>query len=168
MSDVQDKIKQIIVDELGVDEAEVTENARFIEDLAAWMAGRPDRDLVHWVAEQDDELIGVISVRIIHKLPSPEDMDGRFGYLTNSYVPPQHRNKGVGTELLAAVKNWAADEKLELLVVWPSERAYPFYQRGGYRRGAARLRAATDPATIVVWPWPFPFAWLQFYEGRFS
>ena len=35
MSEVQDKIKQIIVDELGVDEAEVTENARFIEDLGA-------------------------------------------------------------------------------------------------------------------------------------
>ena len=31
MSEVQEKIKQIIVDELGVDEAEVTENARFIE-----------------------------------------------------------------------------------------------------------------------------------------
>ena len=31
MSEVQDKIKQIIVDELGVDEAEVTENARFVE-----------------------------------------------------------------------------------------------------------------------------------------
>ena len=30
MSEVQDKIKQIIDDELGVDEAEVTENARFI------------------------------------------------------------------------------------------------------------------------------------------
>jgi acyl carrier protein len=34
-SAVQEKIKQIIVDELGVDEAEVTENARFIEDLGA-------------------------------------------------------------------------------------------------------------------------------------
>ena len=35
MSEIQDKIKQIIVDELGVDDAEVTENARFIEDLGA-------------------------------------------------------------------------------------------------------------------------------------
>ena len=35
MSEVQDKIKQIIVDELGVDENEVTPNARFIDDLGA-------------------------------------------------------------------------------------------------------------------------------------
>jgi acyl carrier protein len=33
--EIQEKIKQIIADELGVDEAQVTENARFIEDLGA-------------------------------------------------------------------------------------------------------------------------------------
>jgi GNAT superfamily N-acetyltransferase len=107
---------------------------QFIQEFVAWMNNTPDEDLVHWVAEQDDELIGVISVRIIHKLPSPEESDGRFGYLTNTYVLPEHRYKGVGTALLGAVKNWALGEKLELLVVWPSDRAYPFYERGGYRR----------------------------------
>jgi acyl carrier protein len=33
--EIEAKVKQIIVDELGVDEAEVTPNARFIEDLGA-------------------------------------------------------------------------------------------------------------------------------------
>jgi acyl carrier protein len=32
---IEDKVKQIIVDELGVDETEVTRNARFIDDLGA-------------------------------------------------------------------------------------------------------------------------------------
>ena len=32
---VEEKVKQIIVEELGVDEPEVTANARFIEDLGA-------------------------------------------------------------------------------------------------------------------------------------
>ena len=32
---VEEKVKQIIVDELGVDEGEVTPNARFIDDLGA-------------------------------------------------------------------------------------------------------------------------------------
>ncbi len=37
MSDVsvEEKVKQIIVEELGVDESEVTANARFIDDLGA-------------------------------------------------------------------------------------------------------------------------------------
>jgi acyl carrier protein len=32
---IEEKVKQIIVDELGVDESEVTPNARFIDDLGA-------------------------------------------------------------------------------------------------------------------------------------
>ena len=50
MSEVQEKIKQIIVDELGVDEAEVTENARFIEDL-----GADSLDLVELVMRFEEE-----------------------------------------------------------------------------------------------------------------
>jgi acyl carrier protein len=47
---IQEKIKQIIVDELGVDEAEVTENARFIEDL-----GADSLDLVELVMRFEEE-----------------------------------------------------------------------------------------------------------------
>lgn len=32
---IEEKVKKIIVEELGVDEAEVTPNARFIDDLGA-------------------------------------------------------------------------------------------------------------------------------------
>ena len=47
---IEDKVKQIIVDELGVDEAEVTENARFIEDL-----GADSLDLVELVMRFEEE-----------------------------------------------------------------------------------------------------------------
>jgi acyl carrier protein len=50
MTEIQEKIKQIIVDELGVDEAEVTENARFIEDL-----GADSLDLVELVMRFEEE-----------------------------------------------------------------------------------------------------------------
>ncbi len=35
MASVEEKVKQIIVEQLGVDEAEVTTNASFIDDLGA-------------------------------------------------------------------------------------------------------------------------------------
>jgi acyl carrier protein len=35
MSDVADRVKKIVVEHLGVDEAKVTENASFIDDLGA-------------------------------------------------------------------------------------------------------------------------------------
>ena len=35
MSDIREKVKKIIVDHLGVDEAKVTDTASFIDDLGA-------------------------------------------------------------------------------------------------------------------------------------
>jgi acyl carrier protein len=35
MASVEDKVKQIIVEQLGVDEGEVTANASFVDDLGA-------------------------------------------------------------------------------------------------------------------------------------
>ena len=35
MASVEEKVKQIIVEQLGVDEAEVTANASFVDDLGA-------------------------------------------------------------------------------------------------------------------------------------
>ncbi|MBW7836100.1 MAG: acyl carrier protein [Sphingomonadales bacterium] len=35
MSDIADKVKKIIVEQLGVDEAKVVEDAKFVDDLGA-------------------------------------------------------------------------------------------------------------------------------------
>ena len=35
MSEVQDEVKKIVVDHLGIDEAKVTPEAKFIDDLGA-------------------------------------------------------------------------------------------------------------------------------------
>lgn len=50
MSDVFDRVKKIIVDRLGVDEAEVTPEASFKEDL-----GADSLDVVELVMELEDE-----------------------------------------------------------------------------------------------------------------
>lgn len=68
MSEVQDKIKQIIVDELGVDEAEVTENARFIEDL-----GADSLDLVELVMRFEEEFDIEIADEDAEKIQSVRD-----------------------------------------------------------------------------------------------
>ena len=49
--EIEQKVKQIIVDELGVDENEVTPNARFIDDL-----GADSLDTVELVMALEEEL----------------------------------------------------------------------------------------------------------------
>ncbi len=76
---VQEKIRTIIVDELGVDETEVTENARFIEDL-----GADSLDLVELVMRFEEEFGIEIPDEDAEKIQSVRD--------AYSYVE-QHKKK---------------------------------------------------------------------------
>jgi GNAT superfamily N-acetyltransferase len=128
---------------LRVDDEPVTDRAaydRFVADFIAICSGEwQPGEIVHWIATDGERAIGVMSVVVVRKLPSPETLRDRWGYISNSYVLPEARNVGAGQQLLTAIKDWARREGLELLVVWPSDRAYPFYERAGFRRHADPL-----------------------------
>lgn len=100
---------------------------------------------VHWLIDDDGALRGVMTVRVVPKEPSPSQTTGSWGYLTNCFVVPEARNRGLGTQLLGAVKCWATDAGLELLIVWPSEDSYRFYRRAGF---AGR----DDPLVLLLNP----------------
>lgn len=102
---------------------------------------RHNEPFFHWVADLDGRLIAVMSVRKVLKVPSPESFDGCWGYLTNCYTLPEYRSRGIGANLLSAIKEWAKKQELELLVVWPSDRSYAFYERNGFHR---------DPDPLVL------------------
>ena len=87
---------------------------------------------VYWVAEEAGKIIAQVFVHIVDMIPRPCRIDDRFGYITNDYTIPERRNQGIGTVLLGRVIEWARDEDLELLIVYPSERAVPFYERSGF------------------------------------
>ena len=119
---------------------------RFIaEFLNVHEAEWKSNEVTHWVAVDGTRIVAVMSIVIVRKIPRPSNLHGRWGYLANSYVLPEMRNAGVGSQLLAAIKSWAIGESLELLVVWPSDMAYPFYERAGFRRYA-------DPVVLRLAP----------------
>ncbi|MEZ5920331.1 MAG: GNAT family N-acetyltransferase [Parvularculaceae bacterium] len=110
-------------------------NAADIDILAAALAGEQD-DLVHWLAISDGEAAAAMSVRLVRKAPKPGAPNARWGYLTNVYTAPKWRNTGVGSQLLGKLKEWARHERLEFLIVWPSDRARTFYERAEFKSPA--------------------------------
>ena len=87
---------------------------------------------VYWIAEENGEVISQIFVHKIDMVPRPCKIHDQFGYVTNNYTKPAYRNKGIGSELMKRVVQWAKDEDLELLIVYPSEEAVAFYERAGF------------------------------------
>ena len=87
-----------------------------------------------WVAEQDGAVIAQIYVQIIRKVPRPGALYQCFGYITNVYALPDYRNQGIGSQLMEHVLAWAKAQELEFVILWPSERSVPYYERLGFER----------------------------------
>jgi len=103
---------------------------------------------IHWVAQANEQLIAALTIIKVPKVPAPDDLDGCWGYLTNVYTLPEHRNQGVGSALLAHARHWASAQRMELLIVWPSERSVPFYQRAGFARQADPLVLSLEETSV--------------------
>lgn len=135
---------------LCTDDAEVEnpeEKKRFIKRFCLQVKKLQKMgNLRHFIADDQGDVIGVISLFLVNKIPSPDDINGSWGYITNVYVKPEHRDRGIGSKLLQFVKNYSEANGDELLVVWPSDRSYPFYMREGFK-SAGREQ---DPLVLVL------------------
>lgn len=87
-----------------------------------------------WVAEDEGEIVSQIFIKKIRKIPKPSKLYAEYGYVSNVYTRPAYREKGIGKQLMKHVKQWAFENKLEFLLLWPTKRAVPFYEREGFAR----------------------------------
>lgn len=101
---------------------------RFIAD------GIASGQWTYWVAVDDvnRQLIGCICIFTIRKIPKPNQFEEAFGYMTNVYMRPEHRNQGIGSGLMDAVIEWARNVPLTNLLVYPSELSQDYYARKGF------------------------------------
>lgn len=96
------------------------------------LTGLADGRWTVWVAELDGEIVSHAFIGLIDKVPRPTPGHRWLGYLTNVYTRPALRSRGLGGLVLDAAKDWAVDENVELLIVWPSEESVSFYHRHGF------------------------------------
>ena len=114
-------------------EKPVLEESKFLELCSAFLEkGLSNGNWVYWMAEENSVIVAHTFVNIISTIPNPSIINDRYGYLTNTYTKPEYRNQNIGTSILKQIKQWAKEEHLELLVVWPSEKSIKFYQRAGF------------------------------------
>jgi GNAT superfamily N-acetyltransferase len=103
----------------------------FEQHVAAWVAAEGDRRLI-WIASLDDAPAGLASLLEYHRMPRPDRIDSRWGYVGNMFVREDLRNRGVGAALLAAIIGESDARGYARLVLSPTERAVPLYRRAGF------------------------------------
>ena len=92
---------------------------------------------VTWVADVDGRVAGMLNLLVFTRMPRPRSADApgapdRWGYVANVYVDRAARDAGVGARLLAAATSYADEQGFARLVLSPSERSVPFYERAGF------------------------------------
>jgi GNAT superfamily N-acetyltransferase len=102
--------------------------ARFLD----WYEGEFDRR-VSWLAEVDGAPVGMMNLAVFDRMPQPGRDAGTWGYLANAFVLAAYRDRGIGSLLLRALLAHADNEGYVRVVLRPSQRALPFYERLGFR-----------------------------------
>jgi GNAT superfamily N-acetyltransferase len=112
------------------------EDPSFEAVFAGWFE-REAGQRVTWLAEDGARAVGMLNMLVFTRMPRPSAADaplhpGRWGYVANVYVVPGDRDRGAGRLLLDAVTAHAVEQAFARLVLSPSERSVPFYERAGF------------------------------------
>jgi GNAT superfamily N-acetyltransferase len=101
--------------------------ARFLD----WYE-REDGRRISWLAEVAGNPVGMMNLAIFERMPQPGRAAGTWGYLANAFVLAAYRDRGIGSLLLDALLAHADESGYVRVVLRPSDRSVPFYQRAGF------------------------------------
>lgn len=112
---------------------------------------REQHQRLTWLGLVDDEPVAMVNMLVFTRMPRPGIEVSQWGYLANFYVRPEHRDAGLGSRMLAALTSYSDDHGLVRVILSPSERSVPFYERAGFSASNAlmlrmpRSAAGTSP-----------------------
>ena len=101
-------------------------------------------DWAFWIAEEEDEIVSHICILIVSKLPQLDRLHIKRGFLHNVYTRPEYRNRGIGSELMRHVLDWARLSGIGDIALWPSDRSVPFYERSGFSSDQKVMKLTLD------------------------
>jgi diamine N-acetyltransferase len=105
----------------------------------------PEMDWI--VAEHAGEIVGFISVRVLHAADRPILAPRHFVEVDSLAVRADHYRAGVGRALMAAAERWVAERGLHEieLSVWEfNQGALAFYEELGYITERRKMRRDID------------------------
>lgn len=101
-----------------------------------------------FVAREDGDLLGFVTFTTES---GQYEQDVRRGIVQNLYVAPEHRDQGIGTELLATAETHLAEDgadRVALDVMAGNEDAERFYRRHGYSPHRTELEKSVESDTL--------------------
>ena len=93
-----------------------------------------------WVVDDGKQLLGQVCVQLFEKIPNPVNEPEVHAYLTNFYVIPEMRGRGLGTKLLNQALSWCRAHGADAVILWATAESKSLYRRCGFARSADLLQ----------------------------
>jgi GNAT superfamily N-acetyltransferase len=133
--------------------------SRFIRRCTLWMkkAFAPGSSAWRcWVVDDGKQLLGHVCVQLFEKMPNPVNEPEAHAYLTNFYVVPEMRGRGLGRKLLNKTLSWCRARGVDAIILWATAESKSLYRRCGLLEPADllelrfgnRRRAASPSAPL--------------------
>jgi GNAT superfamily N-acetyltransferase len=85
-----------------------------------------------WVLDNGERLLGHICVQLFEKVPNPVyDEPELHAYVTNFYVVPEMRSRGLGKKLLNEALSWCCEQGTDAVILWATPGSRSLYRRCG-------------------------------------
>ena len=102
------------------------------ETLPQYFKNHLNRDLVVFVAKENDEIASCAFLLIVEKPMSPAFLTGKTGTVLNVYTKPEHRKKGYARQLMNALLSEAKERDLSVVELKATEDGYHLYKSVGF------------------------------------
>lgn len=113
------------------DAGPIRDDGQFERAFAAWYAAEA-ANRTTWLAALGADPVGMLNLVEFRRMPRPDRLVGRWGYIANVFVLVHYRGRGIGGQLLDAAVNAARERDYVRLLLSPSPRSVPFYRRAGF------------------------------------
>jgi len=126
--------------DMGESEESLSETTRltkqYLED--GWT-----KDYLYFLIEDDSKVVGGCGISTFRIPPKFSQPTGTYAYLSNMFIEPEYRRKGLGKMLIDYVIGFCRVEKIGLLFLHASEKGLPLYRFLGFDSSERLMQKST-------------------------
>jgi GNAT superfamily N-acetyltransferase len=112
--------------------APIQDKSTFTSAFVNWAKEHDETHQCLVVIDGDDNVMGFGFLAMTQRVPAPHRDKRWSADIQAVFVPPEHRNSGIGSRLLEALVETARQQGAEHLTVHSSQGALTAYQRAGF------------------------------------
>ena len=115
-------------EDLGV----ITDKQLIQESLPGYYEKHLNKDLMVYVARDDEDIIACAFLLIVEKPMSPSFITGKTGTVLNVYTKPEYRHRGYAKELMTMMLEEATAQDVSVIELKSTEDGYLLYKSVGF------------------------------------